>query len=72
MPTRYLRFTFFIILVMLAFSAMAALYISTPAGAGLSNDSVAYIAGSRSILQGTGYSDIWLDSTLESITHYPP
>jgi 4-amino-4-deoxy-L-arabinose transferase-like glycosyltransferase len=72
MPARFLRFSFLIILAMLAFSAMAALYISTPAGVGLANDSVAYIAGARSILQGTGYSDIWLDSSLEAITHYPP
>ncbi len=51
---------------------MAILYISTPAGAGLANDSAAYIAGARSILQGKGYSDVWLDSSLEAITHYPP
>lgn len=44
----------------------------TPAGLGLTNDSAAYIGGARSILAGTGYSDIWLDSTLEPITHYPP
>lgn len=44
----------------------------TPAGLGLTNDSAAYIGGARSLLAGTGYSDIWLDSTLEPITHYPP
>jgi 4-amino-4-deoxy-L-arabinose transferase-like glycosyltransferase len=60
------------LLAMLAVSAMAILFISTPVGAGLANDSVAYIAGARSLLQGKGYSDIWLDSTLEPITHYPP
>ncbi len=60
------------ILILLAISAMVMLYSSTPAGVGLSNDSAAYIAGARSILQGTGYSDIWLDSALEPITHYPP
>ena len=57
---------------MLAIGAMAGLNIATPVGAGLANDSVAYIAGARSILQGTGYSDLWLDSPLEPITHYPP
>lgn len=72
MSARRLNFAFFLILAILAFSAMAILYISTPAGAGLANDSVAYIAGARSILQGRGYSDIWLDSSLEAITHYPP
>lgn len=44
----------------------------TPAGLGLTNDSAAYIGGARSILAGTGYSDIWLDSRLEPVTHYPP
>ncbi len=72
MSTRFARFTFPCILAILAFGAMAVLYISTPVGAGLANDSVAYIAGARSILQGKGYSDIWLDSSLEPVTHYPP
>jgi 4-amino-4-deoxy-L-arabinose transferase-like glycosyltransferase len=72
MSARSLRFTYAGVLAILALSAMAMLYISTPAGVGLANDSVAYIAGARSILQGTGYSDIWLDSSLEPITHYPP
>ena len=72
MPARPLRNLFILLLGLLAAGAMATLYIATPAGAGLANDSVAYIAGARSILQGTGYSDIWLDSSLEAITHYPP
>jgi hypothetical protein len=72
MSPRISRFTFYILLAILVLGAMATLYICTPAGAGLANDSVAYIAGARSILQGTGYSDIWLDSSLEAITHYPP
>ncbi|MEI7847184.1 MAG: phospholipid carrier-dependent glycosyltransferase, partial [Chloroflexota bacterium] len=72
MPARPLRIPFTLLLVMLAAGAMATVYIATPVGVGLANDSVAYIAGARSILQGTGYSDIWLDSSLEAITHYPP
>ena len=72
MPARISRFKFPILLAMLALCAMVILAISTPVGAGLANDSAAYIAGARSILQGKGYSDIWLDSTLEPITHYPP
>lgn len=59
-------------LAIIVLFSMAVMDKATPAGAGLANDSVAYIAGARSILQGTGYSDIWLDSTLEPITHYPP
>lgn len=66
------RTLFFGTILVLALCAMALLNIATPAGAGLANDSAAYIAGARSILQGTGYSDIWLDSKLEAITHYPP
>lgn len=72
MSTRIPAWFFYTLLAILAAGAMALLFISTPAGAGLANDSAAYIAGARSILQGTGYSDIWLDSTLEPITHYPP
>jgi 4-amino-4-deoxy-L-arabinose transferase-like glycosyltransferase len=72
MPARQLRFAFTGFLAILALSAMVTLFISTPAGVGLTNDSAAYIAGARSMLQGTGYSDIWLDSSLEPITHYPP
>ncbi len=48
------------------------LWYVTPAGLGLTNDSAAYIGGARSILAGSGYSDIWLDSVLEPVTHYPP
>lgn len=72
MSTRVSGPFFYIFLAILAAGAMAILFISTPAGAGLANDSAAYIAGARSILQGRGYSDIWLDSSLEPITHYPP
>ena len=45
---------------------------STLNGPGLINDSIAYIAGARSILAGTGYSQIWLATELQPITHYPP
>ena len=72
MTARYPRFIFAIILAIFSLGAVMAVYYSTPAGVGLANDSVAYIAGARSILQGKGYSDIWLDSTIEPITHYPP
>ena len=72
MPPLPRKTIFPIATAMLGFFAMLLMYLSTPVGAGLANDSVAYIAGARSILQGTGYSDIWLDSSLEPITHYPP
>jgi len=59
-------------LVSLSLAAGWTVWYATPAGLGLTNDSAAYIGGARSILAGTGYSDIWLDSNLEPITHYPP
>jgi 4-amino-4-deoxy-L-arabinose transferase-like glycosyltransferase len=72
MSPRISRFTFYIFLSLLAIGAALTLYAATPAGIGLTNDSAAYIGGARSILNGTGYSDIWLDTAIEPITHYPP
>lgn len=63
---------FLAFLLFLALFAGWAMWYITPAGLGLTNDSAAYLGGARSILAGTGYSDIWLDSALEPITHYPP
>ena len=65
------RFTYFLLLF-IAIAAGWTLWYVTPAGLGLTNDSAAYIGGARSLLAGTGYSDIWLDSTREPVTHYPP
>ncbi len=59
-------------IILIAITAAFVLAFSTPAGIGLTNDSAAYIGGARSILAGTGYSDVWLDSSLEALTHYPP
>ncbi len=72
MPAQFSKFTFPLSLISLSVIAIITLHISTPVGAGLANDSAAYIAGARSILAGTGYSDAWLNSSLEPITHYPP
>lgn len=44
---------------------------ATPQGLGLSDDSIAYIAGARSILSGNGYHAIWLASN-KPVTHFPP
>ncbi len=44
---------------------------STPLGLGLNDDSIAYIAGARSILNGNGYREAWL-ATNEPVTHFPP
>ena len=63
---------FYISLSILSLAAGFALWYATPSGLGLTNDSAAYIGGARSLLAGTGYSDVWLDSDLEAVTHYPP
>ena len=65
-------YAFYITLGLIAILSMWLLKTSTIYGAGLINDSTAYIAGARSLLQGTGYSQIWLASELQPMTHYPP
>ncbi|MEW6400798.1 MAG: hypothetical protein AB1649_03300, partial [Chloroflexota bacterium] len=44
---------------------------ATPEGLGISDDSIAYIAGARSILSGQGYREAWLASN-GPVTHFPP
>ena len=51
--------------------AMGVLLYSTPEGLGLSDDSIGYIAGARSILSGQGYREAWLASN-GPVTHFPP
>ncbi len=55
------------------FSAIGIFLIlyATPQGMGLSDDSIAYIAGARSILNGDGYRAAWLASN-KPVTHFPP
>lgn len=78
MPPKLLdRFTrpFGLFLFALALTSLLAAFLlirATPYGLGLANDSAAYIGGARGLLNGQGYSDVWLDSSLEPITHYPP
>ena len=47
------------------------LFQATPEGLGLSDDSIAYIAGARSLLAGDGYRAAWLESN-RPVTHFPP
>jgi len=47
------------------------IFKATPDGLGLSDDSVAYIAGARSLLAGEGYRAAWLE-TNKPVTHFPP
>lgn len=62
---------FMIALGLIAVSAAGVLLYSTPEGLGLSDDSIAYIAGARSILAGNGYREAWLASN-GPVTHFPP
>jgi hypothetical protein len=62
---------FWIALGLIAFGAIGILLYSTPEGLGLSDDSIGYIAGARSILSGQGYREAWLASN-GPVTHFPP
>ena len=62
---------FLFALSLIAVGAMSVLLYSTPEGLGLSDDSIAYIAGARSILAGNGYRESWLASN-GLVTHFPP
>jgi len=53
-----------------ALAAFLVLY-ATPQGLSLSDDSIAYIAGARSLLSGDGYREAWLASD-GPVTHFPP
>jgi 4-amino-4-deoxy-L-arabinose transferase-like glycosyltransferase len=62
---------FLFILGLIAAAAVRVLLYSTPEGLSLSDDSIAYIAGARSILAGKGYREAWLASN-GPVTHFPP
>lgn len=51
---------------------MATLYVSTTAGLGFGNDSVAYVGAARNILEGNGYARTSGGGEIKPITHYPP
>lgn len=61
----------FLALGLPALTGILLLLYSTPEGLGLSDDSIAYIAGARSILSGNGYREAWLVSN-QPVTHFPP
>lgn len=56
---------------LIAAGATSLILYSTPEGLGLSDDSIGYIAGARSILSGQGYREAWLASN-GPVTHFPP
>lgn len=61
----------FLALGLLAVLGTFLILYATPQGLGLSDDSIAYIAGARSILSGDGYREAWLASNGPA-THFPP
>jgi len=65
------RFASFIGLGLIAVMGMLLILKATSEGAGLSDDSIAYIAGARSMLAGDGYREAWLASN-QPVTHFPP
>jgi len=62
---------FFLAIGLLAVGGVKLLLYSTPEGLGLNDDSIAYIAGARSLMNGDGYRAAWLISN-EPMTQFPP
>ena len=62
---------FLLTIGLLAVGGIWTLAYSTPLGLGLNDDSIAYIAGARSIMNGNGYREAWLASN-GPVTHFPP
>lgn len=66
-----LRLASFLTLLAMVIAAVILLLRTTPEGLGLSDDSIAYIAGARSLGAGDGYREAWLASN-GPVTHFPP
>ena len=66
-----LRLISFLILGLLAVIGIVLLLQATPQGLSLTDDSIGYIAGARSMLAGHGYREAWLASN-GLVTHFPP
>lgn len=65
------RFAIFVALLLISAIGFILVLLATPEGAGLSDDSIAYVAGARSIVAGHGYREAWLASN-QPVTHFPP
>ena len=70
MNVRQSPYASFLILGLLALSGTFLILYATPQGMGLFDDSIAYIAGARSLLAGQGYREAWLASN-QPVTHFP-
>jgi len=66
-----LRLASFLSLILLVVIGILLVFRATPDGLGLSDDSIAYIAGARSMVAGQGYREAWLASN-QPVTHFPP
>src|SRR5262245_66610171 len=60
----------FLTLFLISMTGTVLLLRATPEGLGLSDDSIAYIAGARSMLAGDGYREAYLASNGPG-THFP-
>lgn len=65
------RFAAVLALGLIALIGVVLIIRSNPDGLGLSDDSIAYIAGARSMVAGDGYREAWLASN-GPVTHFPP
>ncbi|HSB02315.1 MAG TPA: glycosyltransferase family 39 protein [Anaerolineales bacterium] len=65
------RLAAFLALGLITLIGMVLIIKTTPDGLGLSDDSIAYIAGARSMVAGNGYREAWLASN-GPVTHFPP
>src|SRR4030095_2283808 len=65
------RLASFIALSLISIFGVLLVIRATPQGLGLSDDSIAYIAGARSMAAGDGYCEGWLASD-QPVTHFPP
>jgi hypothetical protein len=65
------RLASLLLLFLLAVAGTFLVLKATPEGLSLSDDSIAYIAGARSMLAGNGYREAWLASN-GPVTHFPP
>ena len=65
------RLAALLILLLLAVAGTFLVLKATPEGLNLYDDSIAYVAGARSMLAGNGYREAWLASN-GPVTHFPP
>ena len=63
---------FYIGLILLSLLGMLALWLSTPYGLGLVNDSAFYIEGADNLRLGNGYARTSGGGEIKPVTHFPP